>query len=293
MNARRAVLITGCSSGVGQAAAARFLHAGYPVYATARRPETLVGLATAGAVTMAVDVTDEGSMAAAVKRVESDHGAVGILVNNAAYGLQGATEIVPLEQARAQFETNVFGLIRLSQLVLPAMRTAGWGRIVNVSAMGAHFSLPGTGLLHASKHAVRAISNAMRLELRPFGIAVIMVEPGPIQTRFAATANASLAGQGDGSSEVYAKFHTQLAARMDAAYRPGATSMVLSADKVARVIERSARSNHPRARYPVGVMCRSVIALTRVLPDAAVDALVRSQFPVPRPSPLVQGPESP
>lgn len=283
MNAGRAVLITGCSSGVGLAAAARFLRAGYPVYATARRPEALTGLADAGAVTLALDVTDEESMTAAVKRVESDHGAVGILVNNAAYGLQGATEIVPLEQARAQFETNVFGLIRVSQLALPAMRAAGWGRIVNVSAMGAHFTLPGTGMLHASKHAVRAISSAMRLELRPFGIAVIMVEPGPIQTCFAATANATLTGQD--SSEVYGEFHEQLAARMDAAYRPGVTSMVLSADTVARVIERSARSARPRARYPVGVMCRSVIALTRVLPDAAVDALVRRQFPVPRPSP--------
>lgn len=288
MTTRPAVLITGCSSGVGLAAAERFLRAGYPVYATARRPEALAGLAEAGAVTLALDVTDEESMAAAVKCVEADHGAVGILVNNAAYGLQGATESVPLEQVRAQFETNVFGLIRLSQLVLPAMRSASWGRIVNVSAMGAHFTLPGTGFLHASKHAVRAISATMRLELRPFGIAVIMVEPGPIQTRFSATANATL--QGHSSPGAYAEFHTQLAARMDAAYRPGVTSMVLSADKVARVIERSARSSHPRARYPVGVMCRSVITLTRLLPDAAVDGLVRWQFPVPRPSPRAQRP---
>jgi NAD(P)-dependent dehydrogenase (short-subunit alcohol dehydrogenase family) len=283
MTTTRAVLITGCSSGVGRAAATRFLRAGYPVYATARQPEALAGLAEAGAATLALDVTDEESMAAAVKRVESDHGAVGVLVNNAAYGLQGATEIVPLEHARAQFETNVFGLVRLSQLALPAMRAAGWGRVINVSAMGAHFTLPGTGLLHASKHAVRAISATMRLELRPFGIAVIMVEPGPIETRFAATANATL--QGHGGSEIYAEFHQRLAARMEAAYRPGLLSMVLSADQVARVIERSAGSNHPRARYPVGVMCRSVIALTRLLPDAAVDALVRRQFPVPRPSP--------
>jgi short-subunit dehydrogenase len=282
MTGKLAILITGCSSGVGEAAALRLLRGGHAVYATARQPETLAGLAGAGATVLPLDVTDDESMTAAVKRVESEHGAVGVLVNNAGYGVQGAMETVPLDQARAQFETNLFGVIRLSQLVLPAMRARGDGRIVNVSAMGGHFSLPGTGILHASKHAVRAVSNAMRLELRPFGIAVSMVEPGPVRSAFAGKANATLPPQG--SSAVYDRFHAELAARLDAAYQDKAVRMVLSPDTVARAIERAALARHPRARYPVGIMSRSVIMLTRVLPDKALDAITRQQFPVPGPS---------
>jgi NAD(P)-dependent dehydrogenase (short-subunit alcohol dehydrogenase family) len=281
MTHSEAVLITGCSSGIGRAAAQRFRQAGHPVYATARRLDSIADLAEAGAVTLALDLTDEESMTAAAKRVEQDHGAVGILVNNAAYGLQGAVEAVSLDDVRRQFETNLFGLIRLTQLVLPSMRAQGWGRIVNVSAMGAYFSLPGTGALHASKHAVRAISAALRLELRAAGIAVSAVEPGPVRTAFAGKANATLP-QGNGSG-TYDRFHAELAARLDAAYQPKITNMVLSADTVARVIVKAATSSHPRAHYPVGVMSRSVIALSRLLPSTAADILVRWRFPVPAP----------
>lgn len=279
----RAVLITGCSSGVGHAAAVRMLRAGHPVYATARRPETLTELAGLGATTLRLDLTDEASMAAAVERVEHDHGAVGILVNNAAYGLQGAIEAVALDQARTQFETNLFGLMRLCQLVLPEMRAQGRGRLVNVSAMGGYFTLPGTGVLHASKHALRAVSNALRLELRPFGIAVSVVEPGPIRTPFPDKANATLPA-GDGSGP-YDRFHTAVGARLEAAYEPKVTNMVLTADAVARAVERAARSARPKARYPVGIMSRGVITLSRLLPDAALDMLIRWQFPVPVPEP--------
>ncbi|MGH8792496.1 MAG: SDR family NAD(P)-dependent oxidoreductase [Stackebrandtia sp.] len=276
----RAVLITGCSSGVGQAAVVRFLRAGHPVYATARRPETLTGLAEAGAVALALDVTDEESMTAAVKRVEDEHGAVGVLVNNAAYGMQGAIETAPLDQVRLQYETNLFGLIRLCQLVLPGMRRQGFGRIVNVSAMGGHFTLPGTGVLHSSKHALRAVSDAMRMELRPLGVAVSMVEPGPIRTPFPDKANATIPT--DTVSAVYDRFHANLAARMESAYEPKARKMVLDADTVARRVERAAHANRPKARYPVGVMSRGVITLKRLLPDAALDALIRVLFPAPR-----------
>jgi NAD(P)-dependent dehydrogenase (short-subunit alcohol dehydrogenase family) len=279
---KTAILITGCSSGVGEAAARRFLRGGHKVYATARRPETLARLADAGATALPLDVTDEESMTVAVKRIETEHGAVGILVNNAGYGVRGAMEVMPLDQARAQFETNLFGMIRLSRLVLPAMRAKGSGRIVNVSAMGGHFSLPGTGVLHASKHAVRAVSNTMRLELRAFGIAVSMVEPGPVRTAFAGKANATLPPPG--SSPSYDRFHSELAARLEAAYEENKVlPMVLSPDTVARAIERAALARRPRARYPVGIMSRYVIALSRILPDRALDMVVRQQFPVPRP----------
>jgi short-subunit dehydrogenase len=281
MTTAPAVLITGCSSGVGHAAALRFLAAGHPVYATARRLEPLADLADAGAVTMRLDVTDEESMVSAVKRVEVDHGAVGVLVNNAAYGLQGAVEAVPLDALRAQFETNVFGLVRLTQLVLPAMRARGAGHIINLSSMGGHFSLPGSFGVHASKHAVEAISDALRMELRPFGIAVVIVEPGPIRTAFGATLNSTLpAATG---TDPYDRFHADVAARIDAAYEPKITNFVLTADAVAKTVVRAAHRARPRTRYPVGVFARFAITLSRLLPGAALDAVIRAMFPVPRP----------
>jgi NAD(P)-dependent dehydrogenase (short-subunit alcohol dehydrogenase family) len=188
----RAVLVTGCSSGIGRATAAHLVAAGWPVWATARRPETLVDLADAGCRTMALDVTDEASMAAAVAEVEREAGAVGVLVNNAGYGEYGPVEEVPIDAARREFETNVFGLARMAQLVLPGMRRQGWGRIVNVSSMGGRLTLPGGGWYHASKYAVEALSDALRFEVRPFGVAVVLVEPGLITTGFADTAVRSI-----------------------------------------------------------------------------------------------------
>ena len=132
----RATLVTGCSSGIGRATAVALHRAGLPVYASARRLESLRDLADAGLTTMALDVTDESSMQAAVDRVVADHGALGVLVNNAGYALQGPVETTPLAEVRAQFETNVFGLVRLTQLALPAMRAQRWGRVVNLSSMG-------------------------------------------------------------------------------------------------------------------------------------------------------------
>ncbi|MGH3432153.1 MAG: SDR family NAD(P)-dependent oxidoreductase [Thermocrispum sp.] len=283
MTTSSAVLITGCSSGVGRAAALRFLRSGRPVYATARDIGTATDLTEAGAVVLPLDVTDEESSQAAVERVEADHGAVGVLVNNAAYGLQGAIETVPLDQARALFETNLFGTVRLTQLALPAMRAAGGGRVVNVSAMGGHICLPGTGVLHASKHAVRAISRTLRMELRLFGIHVSAVEPGPISTPFAVKANATFPPPA--ASGAYRRFHTDVAARLEAAYQPRAANLVLSPEAVARAIERAARAARPRARYPVGAMSRTLVTLNGLLPEAALDAVVRSRFPVPVPVP--------
>ncbi|MBU6533020.1 SDR family NAD(P)-dependent oxidoreductase [Streptomyces sp. NPDC057245] len=279
MTDKPAVLVTGCSTGVGRAAARRFLRAGHPVYATARDEATLAEFAEAGAVTLRLDVADEADAARAVKRVETDHEAVGILVNNAAYGVQGAVETVDLDDARRQFDTNFFGLARLCQLVLPGMRRRRTGRIVNVSAMGGHFSLPGAGFLHASKYAVEALSDALRLEVAGFGIKVVLVEPGPIRTPFPTKINATLPPASGGP---YDAFHRAVETRVAAAYEPRALSMALSPEKVARVIERAAVRPRPAARYPVGVMARGLIAMSHFLPDFAVDAVTRSQFPGPR-----------
>ena len=179
--ATRSVLITGCSTGIGRATAARLAAGGRTVYATARRPETLAELEAAGCRTLALDVTDEASMQAAVDAVE---GGVGVLINNAGYSQSGALETLPMESVRRQFETNVFGLLRMCQLVLPGMRAAGEGTIVNVSSMGGRLTFPGGGAYHATKYAVEAMSDALRMEVGRFGIDVICVEPGLIRTEF-------------------------------------------------------------------------------------------------------------
>jgi NADP-dependent 3-hydroxy acid dehydrogenase YdfG len=184
----KAVLISGCSSGIGRATALRLASSGWTVYATARRPESIGDLAAAGCRTLALDVTDETSMRAAVEAVERDCGAVGVLINNAGYSQSGAVETVSPEAARRQFDTNVFGLLRLTQLVLPRMRAQRWGKIVNVGSMGGRLTFPGGGLYHATKHAVEAISDALRFELRGFGIDVVLLEPGLITTDFGETA---------------------------------------------------------------------------------------------------------
>ena len=184
----KTVLITGCSTGIGRATAERLVDAGHTVYATARHPETLGDLASRGAHTLALDVTDEASMSAAVDRVVAEQGAVGALVNNAGYSQSGALETLSMDDVRRQFETNVFGLLRMSQLVLPSMRAAGFGRIVNISSMGANFTFPGGGIYHSTKYAVEAISDAMRFEVKGFGVDVVIIQPGLIRTEFAETA---------------------------------------------------------------------------------------------------------
>ena len=186
------VLITGCSSGIGRAAAVSLHHAGLRVCATARRLDTLADLASRGIATMALDVTDEASMTAAVAAVEADAGAVGTLINNAGYGLYGPVEQVPMAEIRRQFETNFFGLVRLTQLVLPGMREHRGGRILNVSSMGGRATLPGGAFYHASKYAVEAFSDALRMEVAQFGIDVVLIEPGPVKTPWNDTAAGSL-----------------------------------------------------------------------------------------------------
>ena len=159
-NVSKAILITGCSTGIGHATALRLAKAGHTVYATARSVDALGVLSAAGAKTLALDVTDEESMAAAVDHVVGEQGAVGVLINNAGYSQSGAIESLAMDDLRRQFETNVFGLVRMCQLVLPGMRRQHWGRIVNISSMGANFTFPGGGAYHASKYAVEAISDA-------------------------------------------------------------------------------------------------------------------------------------
>jgi NAD(P)-dependent dehydrogenase (short-subunit alcohol dehydrogenase family) len=280
-------LVTGCSTGIGRATALALHRAGLPVYASARRPESLRELAAAGLTTLTLDVTDESSMQAAVDRVLTDHGAVGVLVNNAGYALQGPVETTPLDDARAQFETNVFGMVRLTQLALPGMRAQGWGRVVNVSSMGGRFTFPGGGFYHASKHAVEAVSDALRYEVGPFGVAVVLVEPGPVSTAFGDTAVGTIdaaPGKVPGEGEdAYEEFRRALAVRYAQAYDGSRMRLASSPDAVATVIVRAVRVRRPRARYTVGPVAKTMIGLRRFAPSPVFDAVIRNSFPVPEP----------
>jgi NAD(P)-dependent dehydrogenase (short-subunit alcohol dehydrogenase family) len=249
------------------------------VYATARRPETLGDLASLGCRTLALDVTDEASLHSAVESVEAAEGAVGVLVNNAGYSQSGALETVPPERIRRQFETNVFGPLRLCQLVLPGMRRQGWGRIVNLSSMGGRFTLPGGGAYHATKYAVEALSDALRFEVGGFGIEVVVVEPGLIRTDFDEAATRAMEGIDDGP---YAEFQAAVAETTRSAYQQGPLARLGGGpDDVARVIEQAIVARRPRTRYLVTPSARVLIGLRAVLPDRIWDTFLRQSYPQP------------
>jgi NAD(P)-dependent dehydrogenase (short-subunit alcohol dehydrogenase family) len=273
----KAVLITGCSSGIGHATAKQLCRDGWTVYATARRPETLFDLEQGGCKTLALDVTDDASMRAAVDAVISAEGAVGVLVNNAGYSQSGAVESVPIDQVRRQFETNVFGLIRMCQLVLPGMRDQHWGRIVNLSSMGGRLTFPGGGIYHATKYAVEAISDAMRFEVSGFGVEVIVIEPGLIVTSFGDTAAGSVAST-DGP---YAEFNRAVAQKTEAAYTGPMAKLGAGPDKVAETIAAALKAERPKTRYPVTASAHLMINQRRLMPDRLWDRAMRTQFPTP------------
>jgi NAD(P)-dependent dehydrogenase (short-subunit alcohol dehydrogenase family) len=277
----KAVLITGCSSGIGHATAARLAQDGWTVYATARRPAAIADLEDLGCRTLALDVTDEDSMEAAVDAVIAAEGAVGVLVNNAGYSQSGAVESVPIEQIRRQFETNVFGLVRMCQLVLPGMRSQRWGKIVNLSSMGGRLTFPGGGVYHATKYAVEALSDALRFEVRGFGVDVIVIEPGLIVTNFGEVASASVERSGDGGA--YGEFNRKVARLTEEAYKGPMAKLGSGPEAVAAAIARALSAGRPRPRYPVTASAHLMINQRRLVPDRVWDLLMRTQFPTPKP----------
>src|SRR3954469_18625753 len=275
----RTVLITGCSSGIGRATAEHLSGKGYTVYATARRPESIEDLAAKGCKTLALDVTDEESMKGAVAEV----GTVDALVNNAGYSQSGAAESVRMEDVRRQFETNVFGLLRMCQLVLPGMREQGFGRIVNISSMGGKVVFPGGGMYHATKFAVEAMSDAMRFEVESFGVDVVIVEPGLIRTSFGDAAVQSIQG-GTEDDGPYADFNAAVAATTAGAYNgPLARFAGAGPQAVAKTIEKAIKARRPRTRYPVTASARLLLAQHALMPDRLWDRVVGTSYPRPRP----------
>jgi NAD(P)-dependent dehydrogenase (short-subunit alcohol dehydrogenase family) len=289
----KAVLITGCSSGIGEATARRLAGHGWSVYASARRLESIEQLASAGCELLQLDVTDEQSMRTAVETVQREHGAVGVLVNNAGYSQGGPIEQVPLEAVRRQFETNVFGAIALTQLVLPAMRGQRWGKVVNIGSMGGRLTLPGGGLYHATKYSLEAISDALRFEVRGFGVDVVLVEPGLITTEFAKTAVATVSeagSDGDGGKreggdreggDPYKKFNTKLAAMTAGVYESPMRHLGGGPDVVAKAIEKAISRRKAPSRMLLTPSAHLTVFQRKLLPDRLWDAMLRTQMPEP------------
>ncbi|PFG21231.1 oxidoreductase [Serinibacter salmoneus] len=265
----KVALVTGASSGIGAATARRLTRAGYTVYGAARRTDRLAELASDGVRALELDLTEESSIEAAAQALLAEAGRIDVLVNNAGYGSYGALEDVPLSEARRQFEVNVFGLARLTQLLLPTMRAQGSGRIVNVTSMGGRLTMPLGGWYHATKYAVEAYSDALRLEVRPFGIDVIIVEPGSIATEWggiAAENAATFSGQGPYASRAQALQRAMSSPRM--------ANVGSSPELIADVIAKGVAAKRPRVRYVAGALARPLLTLKAVLPDRAFDALL-------------------
>jgi NAD(P)-dependent dehydrogenase (short-subunit alcohol dehydrogenase family) len=266
-------LVTGGSSGIGECTVLELLDAGYVVYTAARRVERMQPLADAGAHVFAMDVTDDASMVAGIERIIDEQGRIDVLVNNAGYGSYGAVEDVPIEEARRQFEVNVFGLARLIQLATPHMRAQRSGRIINISSIGGKFYEPFGGWYHATKFAVEGLSDSLRLELKPFGVDVVIIEPGPIITEWNEIARDSLLER-SGSTDYgrYARRAHKVLTEFD---RPGRAS---KPEAVARKIRKAATTRHPAARYPVGRGARVITSSRDHLPDRVLDQVISRMY---------------
>lgn len=278
MSQKRVVLLTGCSSGIGRATAIALAGRGHRVFATARNRNDLAELERGDLTTLALDVTDPATIDAAVREVLARAGRLDVLVNNAGYGQYGSVEEVTPEEWRAQFDVNFFGTIAVTQAVLPVMRAQRQGRIVNVSSVAGKVAIPFAGPYCATKHALEAMSDALRVEVAPFGIRVSLVEPGPIATRFGDRARSIVAPMLSRPGP-YRELYALAERAMDVDFQRGK----LPAEAVANVIVGAIESDRPRPRYPVGVMARAFIALRRVLPDRLLDAQMRRALRMPAP----------
>ena len=262
MKDSKVILITGASSGIGYDAAQTLAKQGHKVYAAARRLELMEPLKPMGVQPIRMDVTDEASMQAGVEAVIKAEGRIDVLVNNAGYGFFGAIETVPMEEARRQLEVNVFGLARLTQLVLPHMRKQGSGRIINTSSIAGKMVFYMGGWYNVTKYSVEAFSDALRMEMKPFGIDVVMIEPGAIKTDWGIIAAKHLKESSAGSA--YETVGTQWADNMDWFYK---TNLLSSPQVITKAISQAVNSRHPKARY-----CRGRFSIIGRLAHALMPA---------------------
>ncbi|MER6233688.1 oxidoreductase [[Kitasatospora] papulosa] len=273
----KTALVTGASSGIGEATALKLQNLGYTVYGAARRTDRLEKLAEHGIHPLAMDVTVEDSMRTGIEKIVAETGGIDVLANIAGYGSYGALEDVPLDEARYQFEVNVFGAIRLTQLVLPHMRTRQAGTVVNVTSMGGKIYTPLGGWYHGTKFALEALSDCLRLEAKPFGIDVIVIEPGGIATEWGAIAADKLEKSSTGGP------YTAQAAAVASSLRSEANAKRNSPPSViADAIGKAVTARRPKTRYATGFGARPLIALRRILPDRAFDTVISRAVGLPR-----------
>ena len=263
---KKVALVTGASSGIGKSIVYQLLADDWIVYGGARRLEKMEDIGAAGAKVVSLDVTEETSMTAAIETLLAAEGQIDALVNNAGYGSYGALEDVPISEAKQQFEVNVFGLMRLTQLVLPTMRSAKSGTIVNISSMGGRIWSPIGGWYHATKHAVEVLSDALRLETEPFGIRVVVVQPGLIKSEWSGVAARRLRETSQGSA--YRSLVESMAKFLD--LYPNAASP----DVVAKTVSEALNSPNPERRYATPLDAQTSIFLRWLLPDWAWDGLI-------------------
>ena len=268
---KKVALITGASSGIGAATAERLVNDGYTVYGVARRLDKMESLKTLGVKIMAMDVTIDASMVSGIEEIIANEGRIDVLVNNAGYGAYGAVEDVPIAEAKRQFEVNVFGLARLVQLVLPTMRSQKSGTIINVSSIGGKIGEPHGAWYHATKFAVEGFSDSLRMELKQFGINVVVVQPGAIVTEWNQIARDHLMeASGETAYQNLAKKHVNLLAKAD--------EWGSSPDVIAKGIAKAAKARRPKTRYAIGGAAKPILFMRKILSDRMFDRVMLAQM---------------
>ena len=273
----KTALVTGASSGIGEETARTLHKLGYTVYAAARRTDRLEQLTPTGIHALTMDVTDDESMSSGIEKIITETGRIDVLVNNAGYGSYGAIEDVSLDEARRQFEVNVFGLGRLTQLVLPHMRAQRSGTIINISSMGGRLTTPLGGWYHATKYAVEALSDALRMETAPFGIDVVVIEPGGIRTEWSGIAADHLEETAEGSA-----YASQIKAVANSMRSESTNKRQSPPSVIADTVEKIVTARKPRTRYVVGFAAKPLVTLRRILPDRAFDRVISAALGVRR-----------
>lgn len=273
MKEQKVILITGASSGIGYETALTLARQGHKVYAAARRYKLMESLSDDLIQIIKMDLTDEASMVKAVNDIIVENGHIDVLINNAGYGYFGAIENVTMEEARRQMEVNVFGLARLCQLVLPYMRERGSGRIINISSVAGKAVLYFGGWYHVSKYSVEAFSDALRMEMKPFGIDVVMIEPGGIKTNWGIIAADNLAENSKGTP--YEEAALREAETMHKVY---CGKMLSKSTVVTKAIARAVNRRRPRARYRIGFASGAVVFFHGLLPTRWWDAVMRAMW---------------
>ena len=270
MKSNKVILLTGASSGIGYDTAVALAQQGHKVYAAARRVERMEPLRQYGIVPLKMDVTDEASMKAGVKTLLDAEGRIDVLINNAGYGYFGAVENVPMDDARNQMEVNVFGLARLCQLVLPTMRAQHSGRIINTASVAGRAVFYYGGWYHVSKYAVESLSDAMRMELKPFGIDVVIIEPGAIKTNWGIIAADHLIESSKGTA--YEQTGTMMANNLRNMYL---SNTISDPAVVRKAIVRAVNARRPCTRYRIGRMANAIVFFHWLLPTRWWDAFLR------------------